>query len=116
LRIAKHRRPDGSALLVVTGDIDISTSAQLREAGLDMLREPAVKLVIDLMDVTFLDSTGIGALLELRNGASNTGGSLALLDPSDNVMKVLEITRLSDVLDIERTGHSSATHRPEQAP
>jgi anti-sigma B factor antagonist len=118
LRIAKHRRPDGSALLVVAGDVDISTSSQLRDAGLEVIRaEPSVRLVIDLMDVTFLDSTGIGALLELRNAASTADGSVVLLDPSENVMRVLDITRLSDVIDIERTGQldESASNRDESA-
>jgi hypothetical protein len=40
LRLAKHRRADGSALLVVTGDVDISTSAQVRDTGLALLADP----------------------------------------------------------------------------
>lgn len=104
-----HTRDDGSTLLVVSGDIDMSCVKELREIGLGVLaRVGGTEFLLDLMDVPFIDSTGLGALIALRNAADEGGTHLALLDPSERVMAVLEITKLADVFDIRRTNFTQS--------
>ncbi len=65
------------------------------------LSEPRCRtLQVDLSAVTFLDSSGVGALVGLRNAALNKGGSLVLVSPQPPVRRVLELTTMDKVFDI----------------
>jgi anti-anti-sigma factor len=104
--IAKHVRPDGSFLLVLAGDLDTASADDVRRAGLDLIAEAVADeaVLVDLIDVPFMDSTGIGALIALQNAADEAGLKLVLLDPSKRVTQVLDITHLTDVFTVERSG------------
>jgi anti-anti-sigma factor len=81
-------RLDADGGLKLVGELDVATAQQLREA----LREAvfAAKPVLDLSELTFLDSCGVHAILEVAR-AHNGNGPVVLLDPSDAVTRVLEI-------------------------
>ncbi len=85
----------------VTGEVDLQNSDALRQAGETALSEPRCRtLQVDLSAVTFLDSSGVGALVGLRNAALNKGGSLVLVSPQPPVRRVLELTTMDKVFDI----------------
>jgi len=94
-----------------------ATGHLLRDRLLDVLREqaPAV-LNVDLGGVTFLDCTGISALVAARNAAVQAGRQMRVTRPQPIVGRVLEVTGLLDVLTAPidqpqllptRSGHSS---------
>jgi anti-anti-sigma factor len=87
--------------LHIAGDVDIASAGALTEIGLLCLHTEAVRsLVVDLGAVTFLDSTGIGALIVLRNESIELGTDLRLRDLPERVRKVLEITGLTSVFSL----------------
>lgn len=103
-----HHREDGSTLLAVSGEVDMASTPQFRDAGLTALRDPTChELVVDLLDVSFIDSTGLGTLIALRNQARDADKSLVLADPSAHVTRLLELTRLSDAFTLRHTGGGS---------
>jgi anti-sigma B factor antagonist len=57
-------------------------------------------LIADLAAVTFMDSTAIGALVQLHNAANEDGKRLVLVSVAPRVLRVLEITGLDTVFDI----------------
>ena len=70
MEITSRPGDDGVAHLVVAGEVDVSTAAELTAAGEQALSAPGCRgLRVDLADVSFLDSTGLGALVGLRNAA-----------------------------------------------
>ena len=71
-----------------------------RECVGSLIKTGPLALLVDLRDVSYMDSAGIGALVEGYLRVSRRGGQLKLLCPSACVQKVLDITRLSTVLDI----------------
>jgi anti-sigma B factor antagonist len=93
----------GRAVLAVSGAIDLQTRVQLLDAGRQALSSSPARLVLDLDNVTFIDSTGIGALVELGHDATDGGGGLVLRDPSRRVMRILEISGLVDAWELETT-------------
>ncbi len=102
--IAKHERLDGSYLLVLAGELDLQTVDEVRVAGLSLIQhDGCTSLVIDLMDVSFIDSTGLGTLIALRNAAAAVTLPLSLQDPSDRVTRLLQLTALDQVFDIKLT-------------
>jgi anti-sigma B factor antagonist len=94
---------DGDRCIVaVGGELDAQTAPQLTaEAGGRLDTADFSRVVVDLSDVTFLDSTGIAALVRLRNKALDIGKQLALRSPGPRVLKVLQITALDTIFEIE---------------
>jgi anti-sigma B factor antagonist len=103
LDIAERSEPgesgseSGRAVLVVTGSIDLLSRNRLLEAGHAALRrEGCHGLVLDLSGVQFVDSTGIGAFVELASEAEDQGSTFEVRDPSPRVARLLEVTGLAD--------------------
>lgn len=92
---------EGVTFLMVAGDVDVATADELRQAGEQAITEATGTLRIDLSGVTFLDSSGIAALVRIRNTAADST-TLILENPPPRVVKVLELTGLADVFTIER--------------
>lgn len=90
LRIRHAVDPNGSVRMILTGEIDMS-SVDLLAWGL--ATAPATdKLVIDLANVTFLDSTGVAALVVAHRRAAATGRKLVVVNARGIVRRVLDIT------------------------
>ena len=86
---------DGSVVIQPTGDIDLATVDRLRTAALSALAEYRPRLlVIDLNGVSFLDLSGVSALVEIRGRATAAGGRVTLRAPQPIVYRVLELTNV----------------------
>jgi anti-sigma B factor antagonist len=100
----------GCAVVVATGEIDLYTAPALRES-LIRAGESSSRIVIDLSEVTFLDSTGLGVMLGALGRARTAERSVALVGLSDMVKRVLQITRLDEVFPTyARLDEALATH------
>ncbi len=86
-------------LVVLSGEIDLSTSPQARKAILDCLasRRP---VLVDLSGVTYIDSSGIASLVEGYQNARSEGLKFCLVDVSEAALSVLELARLNKVFPI----------------
>ncbi|HEX6310605.1 MAG TPA: STAS domain-containing protein [Acidimicrobiia bacterium] len=93
---AEFRRSDrtGEALLVVLGEIDLSNADDFRAAMQALLGEGRTPALVDLSGITFIDSTGMAALVAARETADAAGIELVLVDPSPQARMVLEVTNL----------------------
>jgi anti-sigma B factor antagonist len=89
--------PDRARVIVaVRGELDIETVVQLR-ATLEELSDVGWEhVVLDLRELTFIDSMGLSLLLEADGAARRSGGSLAIVDGSPAVARLLEIVGLTD--------------------
>jgi anti-sigma B factor antagonist len=93
LDISAETSVDGSTHLVLTGEIDVSSTKMVRDAiGSAFRKRQADALVIDLENVTFIDSTGIAALISGRKLADVCHASYRVINANDLVQKVLEVT------------------------
>jgi len=87
---------DGTDTVVaVAGELDLETSPELR-ASLDPL---GATVVVDLADVTFLDSSAMGALVATQKRLTRDGGRLRLRAPRDNVRGALEVAGLASFFE-----------------
>jgi anti-sigma B factor antagonist len=94
------RKLDGTAVVAVAGEIDVYTSPVLQEQLVQVLRDGSSSIVLDLSEVTFLDSTGLGVLITGLKRCRSAEGDLVLVTAQPNVLKVLEITGLNDVFKV----------------
>jgi anti-sigma B factor antagonist len=90
--------------LIVSGQIDLCSADEVAALGALGLTERGVRtLVVRMKGVTFIDSTGIGALIRIRNIALEFDKRLVLSEPSERVLKIFEITGLDTVFTIDLT-------------
>jgi anti-sigma B factor antagonist len=91
----------GVTILDVEGKITIGKGdVALREAVQQALAEGATKLLIDLADVTMIDSSGVGELVSAFTTVTNRGGKLKLLNLPPKVNDILQITQLITVFEV----------------
>jgi anti-sigma B factor antagonist len=94
---------DDSAVVSVHGEIDVATAPELREVLQRLVNEGRTRIVVDLLDVGFLDSTGLGVLVGALDACREADGELRLVIGEARIRKVFEITGLSDVFSISTT-------------
>jgi anti-anti-sigma factor len=86
-----------TATVAAQGELDISTIGELR-AAVTAAAEDSERLVLDLSGVDFIDSTGLGGLLELRSTLQSRSVSFAIVAGEGPVRQAVEITGLSELL------------------
>jgi anti-anti-sigma factor len=106
-------RRDGANVVVVapSGEVDLATVGRLRRA-LQEVRGCEV-LVLDLRGVLFMDSVGVGLLLEERKRGQAEGFSLRLVPGSDEVQRLLEMTGLAARLEFVEPEGTADAQTPE---
>jgi anti-sigma B factor antagonist len=97
---AEVTRGDGEVVVAVRGEIDVVTAPILWESLAEVLPE-TTRLVIDLRDTEFIDSTGLGVFVRALKRLRHHGGDLVLRSPRPNARKVLSVTCLDRVITIE---------------
>jgi len=85
----------GMTVIAVSGDLDLSTAPQLKEA---LENASAPRLVVDLGACEFIDSSGIALLVNSFNEASKDGRQMALCGARQQVLRVLEIAGVGDLI------------------
>lgn len=83
----------------VSGEIDVSSAPALQQRLSELFRTASSTVVVDLTEVAFLDSTGLGALVAARSAAVEAGGALPLVCTSERILKLFTITGLDGVFD-----------------
>jgi len=101
MKTATRMQP-GSTIIDVTGDIDMGTSPGFRKTLMDSLKS-APRLIVNLRDVRYVDSSGIASLVEVLKEARGTGKRLVLYGLNKAVREVMQLTRLSKVFEIRET-------------
>jgi anti-anti-sigma factor len=97
--INTRRAADGSLLVEVRGEIDIQASARLRDVLVDAAtHQLPTQIMVDLLHVTFIDSTGLSALIGGRSDAHVHGVAYTLRNPSAFVVSQMRKTRLYEIL------------------
>jgi anti-anti-sigma factor len=86
------------ARLVLGGELDMTARFQAEQALDELMAEPVEQLVVDLGEVTFVDSTGMGMILELHDRARREEFRLRLLRGPDEVQRVFELAGVADLL------------------
>ena len=96
------RQVNGVTIVDLSGRITLGEgSVVLRETIRDLLGKGDKKILLNLGDVSYIDSSGIGELVSAYTTARNQGGELKLLNLTKKVHDLLQITKLYTVFDIK---------------
>lgn len=90
----------GVTLVVPRGDLDLSTAEHMKRTLSQLIDKGQAKLVLDLANVAYVDSSGLGALVGAMKQARAAGGNLRLCGIQADVRSILEMTRLIKVIAV----------------
>lgn len=101
IEIRLEKRSEGAwTVLGVAGEIDLFSAPQLKDQIAELIGEQGGRLLVNLENVSFMDSTGLGVLLGALKRLKERDGSLALVCPPGPVHRVLTLTGLHKVFPI----------------
>ena len=93
----------GLPVVAVRGEVDVYSAPSLEQNLTGLFGEGETSVIVDMSEVAFLDSTGLGALIAARSAADKAGGSLPIVCGQDRILKLFTITGLDGVFSIFAT-------------
>jgi anti-sigma B factor antagonist len=97
------RRAGVTIVIELAGELDVLTAPQFRQALIDLgIGQANGHIAVDMSELEFMDSTGIGVLVDAHQRIADRGGSLVLWDPSPSIAKLMKICGLGALFAIER--------------
>jgi anti-sigma B factor antagonist len=101
--LVQSRQQGTWTILDVKGEIDLSTAPRLRERIVELVEGGSYNIVVNLSDVPFMDSTGLGVLVGSLKRVRERDGTLALAGVARPVQRVLSLTGMDKVFPIHPT-------------
>ena len=99
----KHAGVDGDTMTIAAGgELDMFAAPALRDALEEALEASVPRVLLDLADATFVDSTTIGTLLGASKRLRESGSRLQLHCTNRNILRTFEIAGLERVIDVSR--------------
>lgn len=107
-----------STVVWAQGEIDLATGPDLRHQLAEATGRPSPRVLVDLTAVTFMDSTGLNALVRALRTAQAAGGDIRLVGACARVRRVIDLSRLDELFLIHATLAESVTgdHRSAEQP
>ena len=99
----ESHRSDGTVRLSLAGEFDLSNASQVEEALEEVERERPALLILDLRELTFMDSTGLRVMVSADARARDDSRRLAVVQGPEPVHRVFRITGLDDHLEMVET-------------
>src|ERR1700710_1323706 len=87
-------------VLAVRGEIDLFTAPELKQVLAEAIEAGRIRVVVDLTETTFLDSTALGVLIGAVKRLRSRDGALAIVNVDENIAKTFEITGLDQIFTI----------------
>lgn len=95
------RRQEQTTIFDVSGDIDFANSHEVRQSVLREIQErPAGRVVVNLSQVRYIDSSGVASLVEALKASRDRGSRFILIGLSTAVREVLQLSRLIKVFEV----------------
>jgi anti-sigma B factor antagonist len=102
-----------AAIIRAKGDIDLYTSPKLREAILEGVKKQLSPIVVNLTQVTYMDSSGVATLIEAFQLSKAYGGVVRLVGVNERVSEVFKLVRLQQVFKTCQTETEAIENQPE---
>jgi len=114
-RLEEDRPRHGTVVVTVHGDLDLHSADELGDRLSEAARDGASSVVVDLSNVDFVDSQGLGALLRGTRRLGGREGQFRLVVPAPQVRRVFEITALDRVFPLDETREQALAHSARTA-
>ncbi len=102
-RVELLRHSDQVAVVVLEGEVDIYSAHQFEEALLRGISEGATRVIIDLVEVAFIDSTALGVMVGGLRAIGTPEGTLDIICCDESIASIFEITKLNRIMRMYRS-------------
>lgn len=104
MHLELSQRVEGDKVVVaVAGEVDAHTAPELDDALSEIINEGDVRIVVDLSNAGFLDSTGLGVLVKALKRSRDAGGFVSVVADQERIVKVFRITGLEEPFAVTGT-------------
>ena len=103
-----HQSTEEAQYVFLKGEIDVYTSTQLKEEIIPLVEKRGNKVIVDLTEVEYIDSTGLGIFIGALKASRKNESSIKLTGLSERVRRLFSITGLDEVIEIEETSREEA--------
>ncbi len=93
-----QRQPDG---LKITGEVDIATSDEFENAINELVKAELPLIRLDLEDMEYIDSTGLGILMNIKKNRLGENQDIILVNPKRSIAKLMQLTGVDRIFKIE---------------
>ena len=100
MRIISNNLENGKLLVKIEGEVDVYTSIHLKKELTKLVESDQKNIIIDLENVNYMDSSGLGVLVALLKELKKIGGELKLISLPVSVKKIFDLTRLTKFFNI----------------
>lgn len=100
MRIISNNLENGKLLVKIEGEVDVYTSIDLKKELTKLVESDQKNIIIDLENVNYMDSSGLGVLVVLLKELKKIGGELKLISLPVSVKKIFDLTRLTKFFNI----------------
>jgi anti-sigma B factor antagonist len=101
--VVVQRGADGVTTVYVRGDLDLAGAPEFHAAADAALADGASTVVIDFSEITFIDSTGLGALVRIHTAATDSGRTMRLVKVPQVAARTITIGGLASLLGVDST-------------
>jgi anti-sigma B factor antagonist len=91
---------DSELVVRIIGEVTAESYNELRNAVVELIRRKPTTITLDLAEMPFIDTSGLGVLVGLRAQAKKSGTSLMVKNPQPRIMQVFRITQLAKVFGL----------------
>lgn len=102
MKITTEDIPKGK-LILISGEIDMHTSPELRDVLIKLAKKKVTPIVVDLSDVSYMDSSAIATFVEILKIMMSYNGSLRLCNLSQRVSEIFSFAKLNKVFEIYKS-------------
>ena len=99
LSIEDNKLDNNIVILKLSGEMDISSAPQFKDKATSLIQEGYQKIVLDLSELGFTDSVGIGSIVASLTRAKEKGGQICAVSPTKTVKKLMDIVGLFNIMD-----------------
>ncbi|WP_297789878.1 STAS domain-containing protein [uncultured Anaerococcus sp.] len=93
-------RENNELVLKLAGDLDVYSEEEFRDFIEDKLTNLDSDLVIDIKDLDYLDSTGLGMFMKIYKLNQEKGKKVRVVNPKENILKLFKITELTEIFEM----------------
>ncbi len=111
-----HEQQESVAVVTVTDQLDARNSQEAKDFFRALIERGETRIVVDLSELEFVDSSGLGALVTAIKTARQAGGDVRLCSLTQAVKTIFELTRLTRVFDLfDDRASAVASYQPNGA-
>nr|WP_320026673.1 STAS domain-containing protein [uncultured Acetobacterium sp.] len=87
-------------MVCIKGEIDIYSIEKFRETIENQIKTQVPEIILDCSELSYMDSTGMGVLIELRNKTKEMGQKIVMMNPRPNIKKLLTLTGVDKIIEV----------------